>query len=189
MFDYVSGKIAAVGENKIIVDVGGVGFMLSASTNACATYSGRSEAKIPVYLAVREDALELYGFSSERERELFLKLIGVSGVGAKLAVAVLGGMSEERLITAIANADTAALSSIKGVGKKTAERIALELKNAFEGLSVVGADVIGGAPADEQAVLALVGLGYERREAELAVKKATKPNMTTEEVIRAVLRG
>lgn len=192
MFDYISGKIASVGENKIVVDVGGVGFLLTASNNACAEYGSKPEAKIPVYLAVREDALELYGFSGERERMLFMKLIGVSGVGAKLAIAVLGGMSEERLMTAIANADTAALSSIKGVGKKTAERIALELKNAFEDLyggGLSASDIIGGVTIDDQAVAALVGLGYERREAELAVRKAAKPGMSTEEVIRTVLKG
>lgn len=188
MFDYISGKIAAVTENKVIVDCGGVGFSLTASAVACAEYSRKTEAKIPVYLAVREDALELFGFSGERERELFIKLIGVSGVGAKLAIAILGGMSETRLITAIASGDSAALSSIKGVGKKTAERIALELKNAFDGIVVpsVGQPI---AALDENAVLALVGLGYERKEAELAVKKASKPDMTTEQIVYAVLRG
>ncbi len=187
MFDYLNAKIASVGENRLVADVGGVGFLLTVSNNACAFYGGKTEAKIPVYLAVREDALELYGFSSERERALFTKLIGVSGVGAKLAIAVLGGMSEERLVTAIASSDVAALSSIKGVGKKTAERIVLELKTAFEGLGI--ATDTSTVAVDEQAVLALVGLGYEKREAEQAVKRAAKPNMSTEEIIRAVLKG
>ena len=110
MFDYLSGKIVAVRENRVVLDCGGVGFALVCSANACAEYSRKTEAKVPVYLAVREDALELFGFVSEREREVFMSLIGVSGVGAKLAVGVLGGMSLDGLIAAIADGNAAALS-------------------------------------------------------------------------------
>lgn len=192
MFDYISGKVAAVGESRVVIDCGGVGFALTASAFTCADCSRKTDVKMPVYLAVREDALELFGFGSERERELFLMLIDVSGVGPKLAVAVLGGMPQDRLVAAIASADVAALSSIKGVGKKTAERIALELKSKIA--DVFGAEVAIGssqnAPVpDEDAVLALISLGYERKEAEAAVRKVIKPNMTTEQLIRAVLRG
>ncbi|MDE6401119.1 MAG: Holliday junction branch migration protein RuvA [Clostridiales bacterium] len=192
MFDYISGKVAAVGENRVVIDCGGVGFALTASAFACADCSRKSEVKMPTYLAVREDALELYGFGNERERELFLMLINVSGVGPKLAISVLGGMTQDRLVSAIVGADVAALSSIKGVGKKTAERIALELKGKIA--DVFGADVSGAAVAnsplpDEDAVLALISLGYDRKEAEAAVRKVAKPDMTTEQLIREVLRG
>ena len=193
MFDYISGKIAAVGENRVVIDCGGVGFAVTASAFTCSECSRKTEVKMPVYLAVREDALELFGFGSERERELFLLLIGVSGVGPKLAVSVLGGMDEKRLAAAIAASDVPALSSIKGVGKKTAERIALELKGKIA--DVMG-DVVVGVTAseahavpDENAVLALVSLGYDRKEAEAAVRKVAKPDMTTEQLIREVLRG
>ncbi len=192
MFDYISGKIAAVAENRVVVDCGGVGFSVTASAFTCAECSRKTEVKMPVYLAVREDALELFGFSSERERELFLMLIGVSGVGPKLAVAILGGMTADRLSASIATADVAALSSIKGVGKKTAERIALELKNKiadFAGTDVLGAVAAGGGAVNEDAVLALVSLGYDRKEAESAVRKVAKPDMSTEDTVRAVLRG
>lgn len=191
MFDYVSGKVAAVSESRVVVDCGGVGFALTASAFTCAECSRKTDVKLPVYLAVREDALELFGFIDESERELFLQLINVSGVGPKLAVAVLGGMRKDRLISAIASADVAALSSIKGVGKKTAERIALELKGKLadfaDGVSL--ADVPEAQIADEQAVLALVSLGYDKKEAEATVKKVTQPNMTTEQIIRAALAG
>ncbi len=190
MFDYISGKIAAVGESRVVIDCNGVGFALTASAFTCAECSRKTEVKLPVYLAVREDALELYGFIDDGERELFLQLINVSGVGPKLAVSVLGGMRKDRLISAIACADVAALSSIKGVGKKTAERIALELKgklaDAVDGVAV--ADVSGGV-ADEKAVLALVSLGYDKKEAEAVVKKVAKPDMTTEQIVRAALAG
>ncbi len=192
MFDYIIGNIASVGENKIVVDCNGVGFALSASINACAEYAKKSQAKIPVYLAVREDALELYGFRDEKERELFLKLIGVSGIGAKLAISVLGGMPSDTLRSVIARGDSAALSSIKGVGKKTAERIVLELKGKLDftdDAAVHGTVAVG--TVDDKAVAALIGLGYERHEAELAVKKAAidGANTSTEDIIRAVLRG
>ena len=193
MFDYISGKIAAVGESRVVIDCGGVGFALTASAFTCADCSRKTDVKMPVYLAVREDALELFGFGSERERELFLMLIDVSGVGPKLAVAVLGGMPQDRLVAAIASADVAALSSIKGVGKKTAERIALELKSKIADVFGAEAAIIGSSQTapipDENAVLALISLGYERKEAEAAVRKVIKPDMTTEQLIRAVLRG
>lgn len=194
MFDYISGKVAAVGENRVVVDCGGVGFALTASASTCAECSRKSEVKLPVYLAVREDALELFGFSSESERELFLLLIGVSGVGPKLAVTVLGGLSQSRLAAAVASGDVAAISTVKGVGKKTAERIVLELKSklpaalvAESGVTVaVTAEV---APVDDEAVRALITLGYDRREAEAAVRKAAKDGMTTEQIVRAALMG
>lgn len=191
MFDYISGKVAAVGEGRVVVDCGGVGFALTASAFTCAECSRKTEVKLPVYLAVREDALELFGFIDERERELFLQLINVSGVGPKLAVAVLGGMRTDRLISAVASADVAALSSIKGVGKKTAERIVLELKGKLADFAggVVTETAAGAPVADEQAVLALVSLGYDKKEAEAVVKKVTKPDMSTEQIIRAALAG
>ncbi len=188
MFDYISGKIAAVTDNRVVVDCGGVGFSIFASSFACEKFSKAAEAKIPVYLAVREDAIELYGFYDESERRLFTQLITVSGVGAKLALSVLGGLPANILLSAIAMGDTTALSSIKGVGKKTAERIVLELKGKVE---PVGAAVeFSETPAvDGGAVNALIGLGYDRKEAETAVKRYAKPNMSTEDIIRAVLQG
>ncbi len=188
MFDYIAGDVAGVTDGHVVIDCGGVGFSLAASGYTCAEASRKKTAKLYTYLAVREDALELYGFISESERELFLNLIGVSGVGPKLAVTVLGGMNPDRLKAAIASGDVAALSTVKGVGKKTAERIALELKGKIE-YAGGGVPDTSGVTADENAVLALVSLGYQRQEAESAVKKVTKSGMSTEEIIRAALAG
>lgn len=188
MFDYISGNVAYVGESKVVIDCGGVGFSVIASAFTCAECSRKKTVKMPVYLAVREDALELFGFSDERERELFLQLIAVSGIGPKLAVAILGGMNADRLASAVASGDVAALSTIKGVGKKTAERIALELKGKLDIVGIEQSQPSVGT-FDEKAVLALISLGYERKEAEVAVKKAAKPGMTTEDVVRAALAG
>lgn len=190
MFDYISGKVAAVSENKVVIDCGGVGFALTASAFACAEASRKQEVKMPVYLAVRDDALELFGFSGTPERELFLLLIGVSGVGPKLAIAVLSGMTADRLTSAIASGNAAALSTIKGVGKKTAERIVLELKGKVAPAVEDGGTVIAEQQLpDEKSVLALMGLGYERKEAEAAVKKVAKPDMSTEDIVLAALRN
>ncbi len=191
MFDYISGKVSGVGENRVVIDCGGVGFLLTATAAACRECNGKSGGRLPVYLAVREDALELFGFANEAEREIFLLLVGVSGVGPKLAVTALSGLGAERIAAAVATGDTALISSVKGVGKKTAERIALELKgklsNAADGVFAGDIAPVGGH--DEKAVLALMGLGYDRREAENAVKRATSPDMTTEQIVYAVLHG
>ncbi len=131
MFDYITGRIARVDDGRIVIDCNGVGFLLSASAYACAEYSRKPEATVPVYLAVREDAMELYGFTDESERALFLQLIGVSGVGAKLAMSILGGMPADRLVSAIGRGDIALLSSIKGVGKRppSASRSSLKARS------------------------------------------------------------
>ena len=190
MFDYISGRVAAVTENKVVIDCGGVGFSLAASAFACAEASRKQEVKMPVYLAVRDDALELFGFSDYAERDLFLLLIGVSGVGPKLAISVLSGMAADRLTSAISSGNAAALSTIKGVGKKTAERIVLELKGKVApAASEDGVAVAAEQLPDEKSVLALMGLGYDRKEAEAAVKKVFKPNMSTEDIVLAALRN
>lgn len=190
MFDHITGKIDSVGDNRIVVDCGGVGFLLTCSSWACADYSRMQAAKIPVYLSVREDALELYGFRDEQERRLFVLLIGVTGVGAKLAITVLSGLPVAKLLSAIAAGDAATVSTVKGVGKKIAERIVLELKSKAAEFGVMpSGDEVGSALVDEKAVLALVGLGYDKKEAEAAVKKVAKPDMTTEDILRAVLQG
>lgn len=189
MFDYVSGKIAACAENRIVIDCGGVGFALTASAAAVAAVAAKQEAKVPVYLAVRDDALELYGFKDEAERRLFLKLIDVSGVGAKLAITVLSGMNTERFTAAVASCDIAAFSAIKGVGKKTAERIILELKDKVESAVDVGIVPTAVGNVNEPAVSALISLGYERKEAEQAVRNAYADGMTTEQLVYKVLRG
>lgn len=187
MFDYITGRIARVDDGRMVLDCNGVGFLLSASAYACAEYSRKQEATVPVWLAVREDALELYGFIDESERALFLQLVGVSGVGAKLAMAILGGMPSDRLISAIGRGDVALLSSIKGVGKKTAERIALELKGKVAPCDDPAPEAE--TELDASAVSALVGLGFDRREAEAAVRRVQGSCKSTEDVIRAVLKG
>ncbi len=128
MIAYLKGKIIDKTENSVVVEVNGVGYEVSISLNTNLSLSNKTECELFTYMQVREDGVFLFGFSTKQEKELFLKLITVSGVGPKMAITILGGASLTDIITAIVCEDSAMLSKFKGVGKKTAERIVLELK-------------------------------------------------------------
>ena len=129
MYAYIQGTVAEVGENTVVLDVGGVGYELNATASAVSSCAVGAVRRLPAYLVVKEDEMSLYGFADMREKNMFLRLIAVSGIGPKLALSVLGGMSVRELSRNIASGNSAALSSIKGVGKRTAERIVVELKD------------------------------------------------------------
>ena len=186
MYSYIKGKITESGENYIVVENNGIGYELSVSANAVCELSKQSgDVKVYCYLSVREDGVSLFGFSSEREKSMFLQLIGVSGVGPKLALTALSGMTTEQFAAAIVRSDVKALSKIKGVGKKTAERIVLE--------AVGETDVVTSAAksegANEDAVLALMTLGYTKQEAEAAVLRVQKDGMPLEQLVYAALKN
>ena len=140
---------------------------------------------------VREDSVSLFGFLKPHERELFKRLLSASGVGAKLALAMLSTYSAPRLAQALVERDLAALTQISGVGKKTAERISLELADRVKDLALVQEGFPGGSPLVEGAVSALVALGYTFSDADTAVRKALVPgeDPTTEELIKKALSG
>lgn len=165
------------GPNQAIVECGGVGYELSISV---ATFTELpvegAEVSLHVYTNVREDQIALFGFSDRQEKRLFERLIGVSGIGPKLAITVLSGISSERLVGAIRGNDLAMLTKIPGIGKKTAERVVLELKDKLDDLAAVLMTATGepmavkfGA-AGEDALSALVNLGYARPAAQKAVE-------------------
>lgn len=196
MYSYIKGKITEIGESYIVVEAGGIGYELSVSANAMSEFAARDgEVKVYCYLSVREDGVSLFGFASEREKAMFLKLVAVSGVGPKLALTVLGGMTTEQFAAAVIGSDIKALSKIKGVGKKTAERIALELRDKvskdyetvnpgeFTVAETVTVDV------NEDAVLALMTLGYSKQESEAAVSRVQKDGMTLEQLVYAALKN
>lgn len=196
MYSYIKGKITEIGESYIVVETGGIGYELSVSANAMSEFAARDgEVKVYCYLSVREDGVSLFGFSSEREKAMFLKLVAVSGVGPKLALTVLGGMTTEQFAAAVIGSDIKALSKIKGVGKKTAERIALELRDKvskdyeavnpgeFTMAETITVDV------NEDAVLALMTLGYSKQESEAAVSRVQKDGMTLEQLVYAALKN
>lgn len=201
MIAYLRGKVLTTTLETAILDVNGVGYEIYCSRGAFRKTVVGEVAELHTYLQVKEDGMTLFGFESVREKEMFLKLISVPNVGPKMGIAVFGALSVDEFATAIATADVKRLSTVKGLGKKTAEKIVLDLHgkiSAAEILSANGDDL--SAPtatstaklsaADEEAVSALMGLGFTRTESANAVKKAREVGATTvEEVIMKALQG
>lgn len=191
MIGYLSGKLVSFSDGTVILSTGGIGFEVACSAQAYAKLVSDGGGDIFVYTAVKEDGVSLYGFISAEEKKAFTDLISVSGVGPKMGIAVLSQMSSSALTAAIATSDVKTLSSVKGMGKKTAERIILELKGK------VGADFSGEAQpnipsvsADADAVAALVSLGFTKSESENAVIKAQQSGATgLENIIAAALKN
>ena len=201
MIAYLRGKVLTTTLETAILDVNGVGYEIYCSRGAFRKTVVVEVAELHTYLQVKEDGMTLFGFESVREKEMFLKLISVPNVGPKMGIAVFGALSVDEFATAIATADVKRLSTVKGLGKKTAEKIVLDLHgkiSAAEILSANGDDLSAPAAtstaklsaADEEAVSALMGLGFTRTESANAVKKAREVGATTvEEVIMKALQG
>lgn len=200
MIAYLRGKVLATTAETVILDVNGVGYELYCSGGAFAKIGNGDFAELYTYLQVKEDGVSLFGFASLKEKELFLKLIAISGVGPKLGIAVLSSMSADDFAVAVATADVKRLSAVKGLGKKTAEKIVLELHgkiSAAEIMTASGESPSAAAeaegrltPADEDAVAALMGLGFKRPESVKAVKRAREAGATTtEDIIMLALKS
>jgi len=191
---HLRGRIAEKQPNRVVVDVNGVGYDVFVPLS---TFYGMgdpgSSVALRIHTHVREDALALYGFATPLEQDLFERLIGVSGIGPRLALAVLSGMEPPDLMHAIERSDVARLTSIPGVGKKTSERIVLELKDRLPPARTVTA-AAGEAPADatvrDDVLSALLNLGYHRPLAEKAVASALKmaPDDGFERTLKQALR-
>ncbi len=196
MIGYLKGKILSLGTDTALIETAaGVGFEVLLSGSARGSLSGRTEGEVYTYLQVREDGVSLFGFSSLEEKEMFLKLISVSSVGPKMGIAALSQMSAGDIATAIATNDVKRLSAVKGMGKKTAERIILELR---EKVSAVAAQSAAGeavpavqiSASDEDAVVALMTLGFTRNESAKAIARAREKGATEiEDIIRLALQG
>lgn len=187
MIARLRGKAVANTPDGLVVDVGGVGYLVAATPSAVGKADGADEVSLHTYLHVREDALQLYGFSDASERELFVQLLSVNGVGPKVALAIVSGSPAADLRRAIVLEDTARFQAIPGIGKKTAERIVLELKEKLgDGRAPVAS--IGGTQPHLVARDALVELGYSLGEAELALAR-TDPDLSPEERVREALKA
>jgi holliday junction DNA helicase RuvA len=169
----------------LVLDVGGVGYLLAVTPSALRRAEGDGEVSLETYLVVRDDALQLYGFADADERELFEHLLSVGGVGPKVALAILSGSSPADLRRAIVLEDTARFEAIPGIGKKTAQRVVLELKEKVA--SVVEVPETGQARPELVARDALVQLGYSVLEAERALAEVDA-ELPPEERVRAALR-
>ena len=196
MIAALRGRVAEKAPNRVVIDVSGVGYEVFVPLSTFYEVGDEgAEIALRVYTHVREDALQLFGFLTDLERQMFERLIAVSGIGPRLAVAVLSGLDTRDLVAAVQRADVARLTTIPGVGKKTAERIVLELKDRLAQLTPPpGADVkSAGSPADRlrgDLLSALQNLGYHRPDAERAVEALLKeaPDQTFESALKGALR-
>lgn len=196
MIDRLTGKVAARGADGVVVEVGGLGFLLEVSAMTMREIPGAGESvTLYTHLYVREDALQLFGFSSEEERQLFRHLLGVSKVGPKLALAVLSCRKPGDLKRALAAGDVALFASVPGIGRKTAERLILELREKVAGEELAGvapgtagAGEAGGDGPLGLARAALIELGYSASDADKALA-GLDPVLPVEELVRRALAG
>ncbi len=197
MIGYLRGKVKYLTPEYVLLDVNGVGYELVCSGAAFSRLSAVNageEGEVYTYLKVSEDDITLFGFSDVRERQLFLKLTSVQSVGAKMAIAILSSMKPIEVSEAIATADVKRLSAVKGVGKKTAERIILELHGKISADELLGRASVSekSSPREtnDDAVSALMGLGFTKQESVRAVERAKAAGAkTVEEVIALAIRG
>lgn len=193
MYDRLTGRLIAHGLTEVVLDVNGVGFCLTVPLSTSNVLSESQETTLLTHVHVREDQLRLFGFASPGERQLFRMLIGVSGIGPAIALAVLSGSSVQQFKRAVEAADSGFLSCIKGIGRKTAERIIVDLREPIK--AIAGSDAPERNEREQMcldAVLALQSLGYSRGAAERAVEKALSAlgggQATTQTLVRAALK-
>ena len=188
MIARLRGRLVANTPEGLVIDVGGVGYLVAATPAAARKAERQDEASLHTYLHVREDALQLYGFADGSERELFVQLLSVNGVGPKVALAIVSGSPADDLRRAITLEDSARFQAIPGIGKKTAERIVLELREKLaDGMPNAVGNVSTGAAPHVVARDALVELGWSVVEAERALAE-TDPAAPPEERVRQALK-
>lgn len=193
MYAYIVGKVDSFGDGYIVVEAAGVGYFINVSNYTVAKFGRAGDVvKVYTYLAVREDDMSLYGFYSEEEKRMFLRLITVSGVGPKMAIGILSAADVNTLATSIVSGDTKALAKVKGIGKKTAERIIVELKeNLGDEPSFLYSETMGNVQNDsmiEEALELLTSLGVSRTEAYSLVAAAKKDAKNVNELVMMVLK-
>ncbi|HUK24964.1 MAG TPA: Holliday junction branch migration protein RuvA [Terriglobales bacterium] len=186
MIAHLRGKLLSKRPGQIIVETGGVGYEVSVSV---PTYAGLpaagADVSLHIYTQVREDLIALYGFLLSAEKELFERLITVSGIGPKLAITILSGMPAEEMAAAIRANDLARLTRIPGIGKKTAERMVLELRDKLPGAQPAAAPAL--SALEDDVLSALMNLGYQRAAAEKALASLTNKNGSFEGIFRQAL--
>lgn len=194
MIGYLHGRVIALYTDHCLLDVHGVGYRVFVANSTRTKLRQREEASLFIYTSVREDAIVLYGFAAEEEYDLFLQLIGVSGIGPKVALGILSAITVEGLCRAIQNKQASVLTKLPSIGKKSAERLILELKDkvAFRGsgeeelLTIENGEEVGDDAASE-AMAALQSLGYTPSEIAPVIRKTAKYK-TTEAIIKASLK-
>lgn len=191
MIGRLRGQIAQISPQQLLIDVGGVGYEVEISLNTFAALADiKGEAIVFTHLVVREDAQLLFGFSSPDERELFRTLIKVNGVGPKMALAILSGLDAASFAACILDGDVKTLTGLPGVGKKTAERLIIEMRDKVTTLAGEHRPEIDAVTANiaDDAEAALIGLGYKPQEAALALSKLEEPAQDLEALIKQALK-
>ena len=191
MIEYISGQIIDLTPTSVILECNGIGYFLNISLTTYSALSSKDSGKLYVYEAIREDAYILYGFLDRRERELFLLLISVSGVGPNTARMILSSLTPPELEQVIASGSVNMLKGVKGIGAKTAQRIIVDLKDKIKrGGDTLNISTPSNSEVQEEALAALVMLGFSQVQSQKAIQKLLKesPLMTVEEVIKAALK-
>lgn len=194
MIEYIKGEIVALTPTQMIMECGGIGYELSISLTTYSAFAGKPTGKIYIYEVIREDAHLLFGFAGKDERELFLLLTSVSGVGPNTARMILSSLPPSELIQAIAAKNETALTSVKGIGQKTAQRILVDLKNRVKAEDFLqntnGTPMGGNGATYDEAVAALVMLGFQKAASQKVVGSILKssPMLAVEQVIKSALR-
>jgi holliday junction DNA helicase RuvA len=191
MIAFLRGRLFSKTPNRAIVECAGVGYdaTISVATFTSLPAEG-AEARLHIYTHVREDQISLFGFAETNEKRMFEKLLTISGIGPKLAITVLSGIDTDRLVAAIRAGDHATLTRIPGIGKKTAERVVLELKDKLDDMAVAPATAAAHyGPAGDDALSALVNLGYARPIAQKAIETALAKNPAAAQDFEALFRA
>ena len=192
MIDQISGKIISINDNYVVLAVGGLGIKVNISANFASKLVNEDLITLVTYLNVREDALDLYGFKNDSERNLFLMLISISGIGPKLAVSILSGVELDELKLNILSGDIKSLTSIPGVGAKTAKRIIIELKDKLSKTTTteLGFEDDYSSKISKDVLSALVGLGYSESMATEVIKRINpaKSDKSIESLIKESLK-
>lgn len=193
MLDYIKGEITELTPASVVIEVGGIGYISHISLNTYSALNGLKDCKLYIYEAIREDAHQLFGFLAKRERDLFLLLISVSGVGANTARMILSSLTTSELETIITSGNSSALKTVKGIGSKTAERIIIDLKDKVkisDDVSISNSVQTIYSEAGKEAVSALVMLGFNQPASQKVVNKITKsnPDLSVEQIIKNALK-
>jgi holliday junction DNA helicase RuvA len=191
MYEFIRGAVADLNPASVVVDAGGIGYFINISLNTYSRISGKKDINLLIHQVVREDAHVLYGFAEKRERELFRNLISVSGVGAGTAIMMLSSLNPDEIAVAVTTGNVDVLKAVKGIGTKTAQRIIIDLKDKLGKMPESGQILISpDNTLQNEALSALVMLGFAKKDADKAVSKIIKddPEATVERVIKTALK-
>jgi Holliday junction DNA helicase RuvA len=194
MIEYIKGEIAELSPTRMVMDCSGLGYEINISLTTYSAYQNRPDGKIYIYEVIREDAYLLFGFATTEERELFLLLISVSGVGPNTARMILSSLPPAELVQTIASGNETGLQMVKGIGSKTAQRIIVDLKSKVKSTGENRLEAVSGySKTADEAISALVMLGFQRAASLKAVRVILKnapgkPEITVEQIIKSALK-